>query len=92
MSCDSAATRKSVAHRGSTENDALFGRNGMKDPTGHEDRRDRRNLFAIGVVIAFALAIVVIAGPTLMSTFFPGDGTGSPGNPTHTRPVEPRTK
>jgi hypothetical protein len=38
------------------------------------------------------LAVAVIAGPVLMSTFFPGDGTGSPGNPTHTQPVQPRTK
>jgi hypothetical protein len=66
--------------------------NGMPDTTRHQDRRDRRWLFATGVSIAFVLAIIVIAGPTLMSSFFPGDGTGSPGNPTHTQPVQPKTK
>jgi hypothetical protein len=64
----------------------------MLDPTRHQDRRDRRNLFAIGIAVALVLAVAVIAGPALMSTFFPGDGTGSPGNPTHTQPVQPKTK
>jgi len=64
----------------------------MLEPTSHQDRRDRRGVFAIGIVFAIVLAIAVIAGPALMSTFFPGDGTGSPGNPTHTQPVQPRTK
>jgi hypothetical protein len=64
----------------------------MPEPTRREDRGDRRRLFAIGVVLAFILVAVTIAGPPLVSTFFPGDGTGSPGNPTHTQPVQPRTK
>jgi hypothetical protein len=64
----------------------------MSHPTKHQDRKDRRALFTIGIVLAFVLAVAVIAGPVLMSTFFPGDGTGSPGNPTRTQPVQPKTK
>jgi hypothetical protein len=63
----------------------------MLDPTRYQDRRDRRTLFAIGIALAFVLAVAVIAGPVLVSRFFPGDGTGSRGNPTHTQPVQPRT-
>ena len=64
----------------------------MREPTGHEDRKDRRNLYTAGIILALLLGVAVVAGPLLMSKFFPGDGTGSPGNPTHTQPVQPKTK
>jgi len=56
-----------------------------------EQRRGFRHVFVAGVIIAFVLAIGVIAGPTLISTFFNDDGTGSPGNPERLQPV-PRTR
>ena len=56
-----------------------------------EQRRGSRQVFAIGIVVAVVLVIVAIAGPPLMSSFFPGDGTGSRGNPERVEPV-PRTK
>jgi hypothetical protein len=61
------------------------------DMSGSEQRRGYRRVFLAGVIIAFVLAIGVIAVPPLVSTFFNDDGTGSPGNPERLQPV-PRTR
>jgi hypothetical protein len=60
-------------------------------PTPGEERRDRRSPFVLGAILALLVLVVVMAGPFLVAKFFPGDGTGSPGNPSHTEDVRQRT-
>jgi len=60
-------------------------------PTPTEDRRARRMPFVVGACLVLLLLVVAMAGPFLVSKFFPGDGTGSPGNPSHTENVRQRT-
>jgi hypothetical protein len=62
------------------------------DPTPPIERTSRRSVFLFGVVLGLVLLFAFVAGPPLVSTLFPGDGTGSPGNPTHAQPVEQKTK
>jgi len=59
--------------------------------TPGEERRDRRKPFVLGAILALVVLVVVMAGPFLVAKLFPGDGTGGPGNPSHTENVRQRT-
>jgi hypothetical protein len=60
-------------------------------PTKNEDRHSRANVFIFGALVAVALTLVAVFGPSFASRFFPGDGTGAPGNLEHERPVAQKT-
>ena len=59
--------------------------------TPSEERRARKKPFVLGAILALVVLVVVMAGPFFAAKFFPGDGTGSPGNPSHTEDVRQRT-
>ena len=58
------------------------------EPTKRQDRKSRRSVFAVGIVLAICLIMAFTVGPIVASKFFPDDGTGSPGNPTRTNPAQ----
>lgn len=59
--------------------------------TPSEERRARRKPFVLGAVLVLVILVVAMAGPFFAAKFFPGDGTGSPGNPSHAGDVQQRT-
>src|SRR4051794_2788408 len=56
------------------------------------EQRGTRNVLFAGLAIGVVVLVAALLGPPLISGLFPGDGTGSPGNPTHTRQVEQRNE
>jgi hypothetical protein len=55
-------------------------------------RSGTRKAIGTGLAIGAVLLVIALAGPPLVGTLFPGDGTGSPGNPARTREVQQRNE